>query len=123
MRHCNPKLRWAFSLSGCCAVALVAGSASAQVTGYVPPSSELIPMGTTKGERYGRRVIKNATVVDGRGIPRANRGIPAAGPVDLVIENGVITNVVLADPVNRRPDFQHPTGDRVIDAGGMYATP
>jgi len=95
----------------------------AQVAGYVPPSSELVPLGTTKGERYNRLIIQNAIVIDGRGSPRANRGMPAAGPVDIVIENGVITNVVLADPVNRRPNFQHPTGDRVIDAAGKYVIP
>lgn len=101
----------------------VPGLARAQVTGYVPPSSELIPMGTTKGQQYKRLIIKNAIVLDGRGSPRANRGMPAAGPIDLVIENGVITDMILADAVNRDKDFQHPTGDRVIDASGMYVMP
>ncbi|MBI4538871.1 MAG: amidohydrolase family protein [Gemmatimonadetes bacterium] len=98
--------------------------AFAQFTGYVPPSSELIPMGTTKGQRYSRLIIMNATIVDGRGSPRANRGMPAQGPIDLIIENGVITNLILADPVNlgriRDRGWQERPGDHVIDAAGMY---
>jgi imidazolonepropionase-like amidohydrolase len=109
------------------AVVLSASNLMAQFSTYVPPSSELIPMGTTKGERYDRLIIQNAIVVDGRGSPRANRGMPAAGPLDIIIENGVITNTVLVDAVNmgreRNRGYEQRPGDRVIDVKGMYVTP
>jgi hypothetical protein len=114
--------RRALALLGLLAVA-APGLVQAQLTGYVPPSSELIPMGTTKGQRYHRLIIKNAMIIDGRGSPRANRGMPAQGPVDLIIDDSVITDMILVDPVNRDRDFQHPSGDRVIDAAGMYVIP
>jgi len=87
---------------------------------YEPPASELIPMGTTRGESYDRLVIRNATIVDGRGSPRRPSGMPAQGPIDLVIEDGVITDLVLVDPVNA---LEPAEGDRVIDAEGMYVLP
>lgn len=93
---------------------------------YVTPANELLPMGTTAGQQYRRLIITNATIVDGRGSPRTNRAIPAQGPVHLVIENGVITNLVLADPVNTgggRTAFESRDGDHVIDAAGMYVLP
>lgn len=94
---------------------------SAQLgSGWVPPESELIPLGTTRGQSYGRLVIQNATIVDGRGSPRANRGMPAQGPIDLVIENGVIVDLRNVDPVVSR---ERATGDHVIDATGMYVLP
>ena len=85
-----------------------------------------IAMGTTRGERARRLVIRNATIVSGRGSPTNNRAMPPEGPVDIVIENGVITDMVLMDPVNlagHGRGFQRPTGDVVIDAAGMYVTP
>lgn len=85
-----------------------------------------IPLGTTRGERARRLVIRNATIITGRGSPTNNRAMPPEGPVDLVIENGVITNVVLMDAVNlagHGRDFQRPTGDIVIDATGLYVLP
>ena len=89
-------------------------------SGWVPPPAELIPLGTTRGQSYGRLVIRNVTIVDGRGSPRANRGMPAQGPIDLVIENGIITDLRNVDPVVAR---ERATGDHVIDAAGMYAIP
>lgn len=85
-----------------------------------------IAMGTTRGERARRLVIRNATIVSGRGSPTNNRAMPPEGPVDIVIENGIITDMVLMDPVNlagHGRGFQRPTGDVVIDAAGMYVTP
>lgn len=93
---------------------------------YVPPASELLPMGSTVGQQYRRLILTNATIVDGRGSPRTNRAMPAQGPVHLVIENGVITNLVLADPVNTgggRRAFEPREGDHVIDVAGMYVLP
>jgi imidazolonepropionase-like amidohydrolase len=100
---------------------LRAQSASAGVDGNAP-----IPMGTTKGEKYNRLVLRNATIISGRGTPGTNRAMPPEGPVDIVIEGNRIVDVVLADAVNtasaRGQDFR-PTGDRVIDVKGMYVMP
>jgi imidazolonepropionase-like amidohydrolase len=64
-------------------------------------------------------VIRNAIVVDGS-------GSPAAGPKDIIIRGNRIVSIVSADPVSiarRGPGFERPTGDRVIDATGMYVLP
>ena len=85
-----------------------------------------LPMGTVRGERVNRLVIRGATVLSGRGTPGTNRGMPPEGPVDIVIENGTIVDMVPMDAVNAAGygrDFQRPTGDRVIDARGMYVMP
>lgn len=84
----------------------------------------LIPMGTTQGEVTERLVIRNVTMISGRGTPGTNRSMPPEGPVDLVIEDGRIVDIFNADPVNiaSNPDAR-PTGTRIIDAQGMYAIP
>ena len=85
-----------------------------------------LPMGTTRGERFGRLVIRNAMVISGRGTPGTNRGMPPEGPVDIVIENGVITNMIPMDPVNASGygrAFKRASGDRIIDAKGKYVMP
>ena len=85
-----------------------------------------IPMGTTKGERVGRLVIRNATMLTGRGTPGTNRAMPPEGPVDIVIEGNTIVDIVPMDPVNAAGygrQFRRPTGDRVIDATRMYVMP
>jgi amidohydrolase family protein len=85
-----------------------------------------LPLGTTQGVRANRLVIRGATILSGRGAPGSNRAMPPEGPVDIIIENGVITDIVLMDAVNAAgygKDFKRPTGDRVIDASGMYVTP
>jgi imidazolonepropionase-like amidohydrolase len=85
-----------------------------------------LPLGTTRGVRGNRVVIRNATIVSGRGSPGTNRGMPPEGPVDIIIENGIITDVVLQDAVNAAgygPNYQRPTGDVVIDAKGKYVIP
>ena len=85
-----------------------------------------LPLGTTQGVRSNRLVIRGATILSGRGAPGSNRAMPPEGPVDIIIENGVITDIVLMDAVNAAgygKDFKRPTGDRVIDAWGMYVTP
>jgi imidazolonepropionase-like amidohydrolase len=85
-----------------------------------------LPMGTSQPLRPTRLVIRNATIISGRGSPVNNRAVPPEGPVDLVIENGRIVNLVLMDPVNlagHGRDFQRPTGDLVIDAAGMTVIP
>lgn len=85
-----------------------------------------LPLGTLKGEKYHRLVIRNATYISGRGTPGTNRAMPPEGPVDIVIEGNTIVDVVLMDPVNAAgygPDFRRPTGDKIIDATGKYVIP
>ena len=66
---------------------------------------------------YERLVIANAMVVPGH-------GGPAYGPADIVIENSIIVQIVAYNAVTGRPaGTGTPTGDRVIDASGMYVTP
>ena len=103
-------------------LAAQAGESIAAVNNGVAP----LPMGTMRGERYGRLVIRGATILTGRGSPGTNRAMPPEGPVDVVIENGTIVDMVPMDPVNAAGygrDFRRPTGDKVIDASGMYLMP
>lgn len=67
---------------------------------------------------YKRLVIQNAMVIPGH-------GGPPVGPYDIVIEGNTITEMTPFDPVTaeRRGRSQRATGDRVIDAQGMYVMP
>jgi cytosine/adenosine deaminase-related metal-dependent hydrolase len=67
---------------------------------------------------YERLVIRGAMVVPGH-------GGPPAGPYDIVVRGNVIESMVPFDPVTaeRRGASQRATGDRVIDASGMYVMP
>lgn len=72
-----------------------------------------------QGKQYQRLVIRNATVVNGR-------GTPAEGPVDIVIERDKIVDIIKTDAISlaRQPaGWQRPTGERMIDATGMYVLP
>ncbi len=103
-----------------------AGAQSAESIAVPNNGGGPLPMGTVRGEQVRRLVIRNATIVSGRGTPGSNRAMPPEGPVDIVIENGVITNIVLMDAVNAAghgPNFRRPTGDKVIDAKGQYVIP
>ena len=85
-----------------------------------------LPLGTTRGERVNRLIIRGATILSGRGTPGTNRAMPPEGPVDIVIENGVITDMIPMDAVNAAGygrNFQRATGDKVIDATGQYVMP
>ena len=73
--------------------------------------------GVTSGQKPSRLVIRSATMVDGN-------GTPARGPVDIVIENGIIADVVTLDPVAlRRGEGRRPAGDVQIDASGKFVLP
>ncbi|MDH5589551.1 MAG: amidohydrolase family protein [Gemmatimonadota bacterium] len=67
---------------------------------------------------YDRLVIRGAMVIPGH-------GGPPAGPYDIVISGNVIESMTPFDPVTaeRRGESARATGDRVIDATGMYVMP
>ena len=67
---------------------------------------------------YDRLVIRGAMVIPGH-------GGPPVGPYDVVIEENVITEMTLLDPVTmaRRGETDRPDGDRVIEADGMTLMP
>jgi len=74
-------------------------------------------MSDSKGKKYKSLVIRNVTVVNGR-------GTPAQGPVDIAIEGDKITGVVSVSPgAANRPGYERPEGDMEVDATGMYALP
>lgn len=70
------------------------------------------------GKRVNRIVVRNATIVDGS-------GKPAAGPFDIVIENGVFTEIQSFDPVAAKEGkaARPKAGDLEIDATGKYVLP
>jgi cytosine/adenosine deaminase-related metal-dependent hydrolase len=72
------------------------------------------------GRRPARLIIRNATVVDGN-------GTPARGPFDIVVENGMITQMVARDPVAQSRGgargAQATPGTAEIDATGKYVLP
>lgn len=67
---------------------------------------------------YKSLVIRNAMVIPGH-------GGPPAGPYDIMIEGGMITQMVPFDPVaaERRGAGSRMTGDRIIEAEGKYVMP
>src|SRR5688572_26334769 len=101
---------------------IVSSGAGAQATREVIATPNngptTLPLGTTRGERVNRLIIRGATVLSGRGTPGTNRAMPPEGPVDIVIENGVITDMIPMDAVNAAGYRNAPraTGDRIIDA-------
>lgn len=105
---------------------LPASGTALRAQGATTDGDAPLPMGTTKGEKYNRLVLRNAMMVSGRGTPGTNRAMPPEGPVDIVIEGNRIVDIVLADAVNTASaggkDFR-PTGDKVIDVKGMYVIP
>ena len=89
-------------------LALAAGSLAAQVS----PTS-----GVTHGQRVRRLAIRNALVIDGN-------GTPARGPMDIIVEGNVITEMVSLDPVALRAGrSKRPAADAEIDATGKYVLP
>lgn len=70
------------------------------------------------GRRFQRLVIRNALVIDGN-------GKPAAGPYDIVVEDGFITEIAAIDPVAvKEGTAKRPAaGEIEIDAAGKYVLP
>ncbi|PYT34854.1 MAG: amidohydrolase, partial [Acidobacteria bacterium] len=71
----------------------------------------------SSGKRYPRLIVRNATILEGN-------GTPASGPKDIVIEKGLISDIVPIDAgALKRPGFKRPVGDVEIDAAGKYIIP
>ena len=86
----------------CCAAALLAQTSTNRIV---------------SGRRYPRLIVRNALIIEGN-------GTPAAGPKDIVIENGRILDIVALDPVAlSRGTARRPAGDVEIDAKGKYVMP
>jgi len=104
------------------AATLLAGLAAGLVPAAAPAQgarrSGSSAFGDLAAGPYERLVIQNAMVIPGH-------GGPPAGPYDIVIEGNTITSMVPFDPVTaaRRGETTRPTGDRVIDATGLYVMP
>jgi len=88
------------------------------VTAVKDPPVETRTFGELAEGPYDRLVIRGAMVLPGH-------GGPPAGPYDILIEGNRITDMVPFDPVTaeRRGETDRMTGDRVIDASGMYVMP
>ena len=71
----------------------------------------------SKGKVFGRLVIRDAMLVNGR-------GTPPYGPVDILVEDGRVAEIVNVDPISlNRYKPKRPEGDHIIDAKGMYVLP
>lgn len=74
-------------------------------------------MSGSMGVEYNRLVIRDAMLVNGR-------GTPPYGPMDILVEEGRVAEIVNVDPISlNRYSPERPDGDRVIDARGMYVLP
>ena len=60
------------------------GAAQPSRESFIVPNNgpDPLPLGTTRGERYNRLVLRGVTVVSGRGTPGSNRAMPPEGPVE-----------------------------------------
>ena len=109
-----PSLRRA-ALGVACVTSVLAPTVRAQV-----PATPAAPasFGDLAAGPYKRLVIRNAMVIPGH-------GGPPAGPYDILIEGNTITQMVPFDPVTaeRRGATERMSGDRIIDATGMYVMP
>lgn len=112
----------------CLAAALVPALplalANAQTIAQAANSDVPIPMGTTEGLKPDRLVIRGGIMVTGRGTPGTGRAAPPEGPVDIVVENGRIVDIIPIDPVSVASGLsEQATGDLIIDANGKYVLP
>ena len=73
--------------------------------------------GVTHGQRPRRLAIRNASVIDGN-------GTPMRGPMDIIVEGNVITQLIALDPVAMRAGrTARVAADAEIDATGKYVLP
>jgi hypothetical protein len=90
--------------------------ATALVVGVASLAAAQVATPTIHGTRPGRMVIRNAMVIEGN-------GTPAEGPKDIVVENGVITQIVAIDPVAASDASRPARAPAEIDAAGKYVLP
>jgi imidazolonepropionase-like amidohydrolase len=96
-------------------LALSLGAFAPGVEAQVRPAPNR-PAGEGEGP-FDRMVIRGVTVIDGT-------GSPPVGPVDIVIERNRIAQIVSAGTPGRPMRTENrPTGNKVIDATGMYVMP
>jgi len=113
---------------------LAAGTAIGLAVGALPLAAQTvlqpasgdapIALGSTQGVTPDRLVIRGGIMISGRGTPGTGRAAPPQGPMDIVIEDGRITEFVPFDPVSAAAgEMERPTGDVIIDATGKYVLP
>jgi hypothetical protein len=92
--------------------------ASLALLGPLPLLAQAADFGELAEGPYDRLVIQGAMVIPGH-------GGPPVGPYDILVEGNTISEMVPFDPVTaeRRGDTERMTGDRIIDAEGMYVMP
>ncbi|MCW4051210.1 MAG: amidohydrolase family protein [Candidatus Bathyarchaeota archaeon] len=74
-------------------------------------------MSGSKGKEYGSLAIRDAMLINGR-------GTPPYGPVDIVVKDGKIADIINVDSISlARYKNKRGEGDHIIDAKGMYVTP
>jgi imidazolonepropionase-like amidohydrolase len=106
---------WAAGIAGMFTIGLAADAVRLRAATAQPRPAQA----DLQGRQYGRLVIRDAMLVNGR-------GTPAEGPVDIVIDKDTIADIIPVDGVslgNYGRDWKRPGGDRVIDAKGMYVIP
>jgi cytosine/adenosine deaminase-related metal-dependent hydrolase len=110
----------------CVGLLCITGSAATFAERIIEPDAgdELLPLGTTQGLRAERIVIRGGIMVTGRGTPGRGRAAPPEGPVDIVIENERIVDIIPIDSVSVASGLSERTpGDLIIDASGKYVLP
>lgn len=90
---------------------------AALVLGLLIPAPHVLAQELRSGP-YRSLAIRNAMIIPGH-------GGPAYGPADILIEGNRITRILQLDPValGRGGPSERLTGERVIEAGGMYVMP
>src|SRR5437879_359107 len=110
LSHTNESPRVPAKSAPPCATALI----SAVLLATVATSAAQLP---SSGKRYSRLIVRNAIIIEGN-------GTPASGPKDIVIEKGLISDIVPIDAgALKRPGFKRAVSDVEIDASGKYVMP
>ncbi|NKB89470.1 MAG: amidohydrolase family protein [Acidobacteria bacterium] len=86
------------------------------ITDFRRPPVQTRQFGDMAEGPYNSLVIQNANVLPGH-------GGPSVGIYDIRIEGNEITQMRRFDPYTPEEEWEHLTGDRVIDARGMYVMP
>lgn len=124
MRFLQPVLLKTYFVLFGLAGAMVSIPATAETIAETAQLHAPIPMGTTQGLLPGRLIIRGGIMVTGRGTPGTGRAAPPEGPVDIVIEDGRILDIIPIDPVFEGWGLtERTTGDLIIDARGKYVLP